>query len=161
MNDRARPAIDSHPAGKTPVTELAYTNYTNVDAGFVRPYERGDRLVRGHVGTIEVESGDGVTAIAERLFARHNRDDRPDRQLCPSMSVGDVIVIGEIAVSVAGVGFQQVDVDANDLIVDRSGRQVIDEPRPVGSTVRTIVAGWSTPQPTVARLGITVEGFGR
>jgi hypothetical protein len=30
--------------------ELAYTNYTNVDTGFVRPYERGDRLVRGHAG---------------------------------------------------------------------------------------------------------------
>jgi hypothetical protein len=158
VNDR--PRADHHPAGTT-VRELAYINYTNVDAGFVRPYERGDRLVRGHVGTIEVESGDNVTAIAERLFARHNRDDRPDRRLCPSMSVGDVIVIGEVVVSVAGVGFQRVDVDADDLIVDRSWRQVIDEPRPVGPTVRTIVAGWSTPQPTVASSGITVEGFGR
>jgi hypothetical protein len=160
VNDPLRPRIDSYRAGAS-VTELAYANYTNVDAGFVRPYERGDRLVRGHVGTIDVEPGDSVTAIAERLFARHNRDDRPDRQPCPSMSVGDVIAIGETAVSVAGVGFHRVGIDANDLIVDRSWRQVIDEPRPVGPTARTIVAGWSAPQPSVASSAITVEGFGR
>jgi hypothetical protein len=33
--------------------ELAYTNYTNIDAGYLRPYESGDRLVRGYSGTIE------------------------------------------------------------------------------------------------------------
>jgi hypothetical protein len=76
------------------------------------------------------------------------------------MSFGDVIVIGEVAVSVAGVGFQRVDVDADDLIVDRSWREVINEPRPVGPTVRTIVAGWSTPASPVASPRITVEEFG-
>jgi hypothetical protein len=141
--------------------ELAYTNFTNVDAGFIRTYECGDRLVRGHIGTIEVTETDDVTAIAERLFARHNRDDRPDRDQCPSMSVGDVIVIGEVAVSVGGVGFQRVDLDPDDLIVDRTWREVINEPRPIGATVRTIVASWSTPTPTPARPGITVEESGR
>jgi hypothetical protein len=81
---------------------LAYTNYTNVDASYLRPYERGDRLVRGYSGTIDVDPTEPPTVIAERLFVRHNRDDRPAAQLCPSMSVGDVIVIGEIATSVAG-----------------------------------------------------------
>jgi hypothetical protein len=141
--------------------ELAYMNYTNVDAGFVRTYEHGDRLVRGHAGTIDVEHADDVTAVAERLFARHNRDDRPDRHLCPSMSVGDVIVIGEVAVSVAGVGFQRVDLDNNDLIVDRSWQEVIDEPRPVGPTARRIAARWATQEPTLASPGITFEGCGR
>ena len=141
--------------------ELAYTSYTNVDAGFLRPYERGDRLVRGYTGVVDVDEADDVGAVAERLFARHNRDDRPDGQLCPAMSVGDVIVIGEVAVSVAGVGFQLVDVDSDDLIVDRTWRQVIDEPRPIGPTVRTIVAGWSTPASTVSGSGTTIEGIRR
>ena len=34
---------------------------------------------------------------AERFFVRHHRDDWPDGQLCPSMSTGDVVVIGETA----------------------------------------------------------------
>jgi hypothetical protein len=53
-----------------------------------------------------------------------------------------------------------VNVDTNDLIVDRTWREVIDEPRPIGPTVRTIVAGWSTPAPIVSH-GIKVEGLGR
>jgi hypothetical protein len=65
-----------------------------------------------------------------------------------------------ICVSVAGAGFQRVDVDAGDLIVDRGWREVIDDPWPVGPTVRTIAAEWSTSPSTVGRLGITVEGFG-
>jgi hypothetical protein len=140
--------------------EVAYTSYTNVDAGFIRTYERGDRLVHGYTGTIDVHDGDDASTIAERLFARHNRDDRPDRDLCPSMSVGDVIVIGEIAVSVAGVGFRRVDVDADDLIVDRTWRDVIDEPRPIGPTARTVVAGWTTPAPEVTGSGILAEDLG-
>src|SRR5262245_39242559 len=99
--------------------ELAYTNYTNVDAAYLRPYEHGDRLVGGYSGTIQVDPSESSTAIAERLFVRHNRDDRPDALLCPSMSVGDVVVLGEVAVSVAGCGFVQVVVDVDDVIVDR------------------------------------------
>jgi hypothetical protein len=34
--------------------------------------------------------------LAEDVFARHNRDDRPDGQLCPSMSIGDVVMFGEL-----------------------------------------------------------------
>jgi hypothetical protein len=125
----------------------------------VRPYERGDRLVRDHLGTIDVEPAEDVTVIAERLFARHNRDGRPVRHRCPSMSVGDVIVIGELALSVAGVGFHRVDVAADDVIVDRSWQQVIDEPRPVGPSVRAIVAGRTSPGPTAASPGSTIDGF--
>jgi hypothetical protein len=77
------------------------------------------------------------------------------------MSVGDVIVIGEVAMSVAGVGFQQADVDSEDLIIDRTWRQVIDEPRPIGPTVRTIVAGWSAPTSTISGSGTTIEGIMR
>ena len=56
----------------------------------------------------------------EQLFAKHNRDDRPDGQLCPSMSVGDVVILGETAYTVESIGWERVDLDAADLITDRS-----------------------------------------
>lgn len=137
----------------------AYTNYTNVDAGYLRPYVPGDRLVRGYSGTIDVDPTEAATVIAERLFVRHNRDDRPDAPLCPSMSVGDVVVIGEIALSVAGCGFEQVVVDAGDLIVDRNWRDVIDEPpaRP-GDAVRGGIASWRRSQLSPSS-GSSLEGL--
>ena len=111
------------------VIEVAYTNYTNLDAGYARPYKPGDRLVSGHRGHIDIDRLDQLDlhAIAGRLYIRHNRDDRPDGLLCPSMSIGDVIVIGETAVSVDTVGFRRVTLDGADLITDRSWRAVITE----------------------------------
>ena len=64
---------------------ISYTNYTNLDVGFSRPYQCGDRLVRGYSATIVTNRGEPIEAVAERLFTRHNRDDRPDGQLCPAM----------------------------------------------------------------------------
>ena len=107
-----------------------YANFTNVDARYARPYEPGDRLVLGHRGQIDVDDVSDLDAVAEQLFARHNRDDRPDGQLCPSMSVGDVIVMAEVAVSVASRGFRVVHPDPADLIVDRPWRVVVTEPAP-------------------------------
>ena len=46
--------------------EIGYTNYTNLDACFSRPYECGDRLVRGYSGTIVTDRGERIEAIAER-----------------------------------------------------------------------------------------------
>jgi len=110
------------------VITITYTNYTNIDASFCRTYEPGDRLVRGYTGSIEIEDWDGFVSgphnVAERIFARHNRDDRPDGQLCPSMSVGDVIIISETAVSVDRVGFVVVQLDAADLIIDRTWKDM-------------------------------------
>jgi hypothetical protein len=101
---------------------LTYTNYTNLDAGFWRPYEKGDRLVKGWEGDVAWQPSS--IAMLEVLFARHNRDDRPDGQLCPSMSIGDVVVIGEVAHSVDNVGFVAVTVDPADLITDRTWTEV-------------------------------------
>jgi hypothetical protein len=139
--------------------ELAYTNYTNVDAGYLRPYEPGDRLVRGYSGTIEIDPTESPTAIAERLFVRHNRDNRPDAVLCPSMSVGDVVVVAEVAVSVAGCGFVPVVVNADDVIVDRSWREVINEPQDrAGNAAREAIATWSgggpSSSPAISRAGL-------
>lgn len=102
---------------------MQYTNYTNMDSRFSRPYEPGDRLVRGWSG--EVDWHPSVNQMLEVLYERHNRDDRPDGQLCPSMSIGDVVVIGEVAYSVATWGFfGPVVLDAADLITDRTWREV-------------------------------------
>jgi hypothetical protein len=105
------------------MSTLTYTNYTNIDASFCRPYEPGDRLVKGWSGDIEVANAD-FDGLVEVIYAKHNRDDRPDGRLCPSMSVGDVVVIGETALSVASIGFIRVAVDPADLITDRTWTEV-------------------------------------
>lgn len=66
------------------MTSFEYTNWTNLDSHFVRPYQPGDRLVRGHTGTIEGELPSEY--LCEAIWLRHNADDRPDGQLCPSQS---------------------------------------------------------------------------
>lgn len=104
---------------------LAYTCYTNVDRGFDGTYQQGDRLVRGHIGMIEVPIGTSMAAAAEMVYAVHNRDDRPDGQLCPSMSIGDVVTFGEVALSVSEVGFRSVELRPDDLITSRSWREVV------------------------------------
>jgi len=85
--------------------------------------------VLGYRWRIDVDDVTDLNDIAEQLFARHNRDDRPDGQLCPSMSVGDIL-IGETAVSLASRGFQVVHPHRDDLIVDRPWSIVVDEPAP-------------------------------
>jgi hypothetical protein len=104
---------------------MKYVNYTNLDSHYLRAYQSGDRLVRGHQGEVDGSAGLSMVATAERLFTIHNRDDRPDGQLCPSMSVGDVIAFGEIAFSVDACGFKRVDLDHRDLITDRSWREAV------------------------------------
>jgi hypothetical protein len=101
---------------------IGYTNYTNLDASFGRGYRRGDRLVKGYSGEV---SGDPGPYMLEHLFDRHNRDDRPDGRLCPSMSVGDVIILGETAWTVESMGFAPVDIDLRDLITDRTWKDAV------------------------------------
>src|SRR5262245_8464725 len=115
------------------VAGIKYTNYTNIDASFCRAYEPGDRLVRGWQGELppcftpreDLPLEQLMLGIAEVLFARHNRDDRPDGRMCPSMSVGDVVVIGETAMSVDHVGFKVVTLDESDLITDRTWVEMV------------------------------------
>lgn len=109
---------------------MRYTNYTNLDSRFCRTYEQGDRLVKGWEGEVDRAEGEVLTTTLERLFMKHNRDDRPDGQLCPSMSIGDVVLLhadsGDKwqAWSVDDCGFVQVLVDPADLITDRTWREV-------------------------------------
>ncbi len=74
---------------------MSYRNFTNGSAPFLRGDQPGDVLIAGWAGTVILDESLDVFAAAERVFVSHNRDDRPDGQLCPSMSVGDVLVIGE------------------------------------------------------------------
>ncbi len=103
--------------------EVTYTNYTNGSTSFRRGYEPGDRLIEGWSGSITVDPTDDAYAIAERLFVRHNRDDRPDGQLCPSMSIGDVVVFAETALTVEDVGFRAVGIDRSDIVTDLTWRE--------------------------------------
>ena len=118
-----------------------YQCRTNLDAGFARPYQPGDRLVKGWSGALEPGPAMSLEAMAAAVFDRHDRDDRPDGQLCPSMSIGDVVMFGEVALSVGRVGFVAVRVAPGDLITDRSWRQALDDSAP--STARSIVDVWS------------------
>jgi len=107
---------------------VRYTNYTNLDACFLTPYQPGDRLVKGWTGEVDEFTVSDVAIVEvtlERIFTRHNRDDRPDGQLCPSMSIGDVVILSAddaipAAWSVNDRGFVPVTVDPADLITDRT-----------------------------------------
>ena len=108
--------------------EISYRNYTNGSHPFMRGYEPGDVLIAGWAGTVTLDESLDVFAAAERVWIRHNRDDRPDGQVCPSMSVGDVVVIGETALTVESCGFSICTVDAAGVVTDRTWRQWIDSP---------------------------------
>ena len=108
--------------------EISYRNYTNGSRPFMRGYEPGDVLIAGWAGTVTLDESLDVFAAAERVWVRHNRDDRPDGQLCPSMSVGDVVVLGETALTVEACGFSICTVEGADVISDRTWRQWIASP---------------------------------
>ena len=113
---------------------LPYRLLHNLDARFSRGYLPGDRLVEGHRGTVELhgttsvdpaaqatdDGGPSLVSVAlsvacDQIFALHNRDDRPDGRDAPSLSVGDVVVLGEAAFTVVSLGFEIVVVDPADV----------------------------------------------
>lgn len=82
---------------------MPYQVLHNLDARFMRGYEPGDRLADGFAGEIASPELDQdrsalealyqmMLGTAEAVFVRHNRDDRPDGQQFPSISVGDVVI---------------------------------------------------------------------
>ena len=107
------------------MTNITYTNYTNVSSTYRAGYRPGDCLIEGWSGTMPIDAATVVdpAAIAELIFERHNRDDRPDGQLCPSMSVGDVTVIGEVVLTIEPVGFRECVLDATDIDRTRTWTQ--------------------------------------
>ncbi len=93
---------------------IDYRILHNLDACFSRPYQPGDRLADGYVGRVAVDND--LASVPEEIFATHNRDDRPDGKFAPSMSVGDVVIVGETAFSVDRFGFTTVTVNTIDLL---------------------------------------------
>lgn len=106
----------------TKTISLPYKILHNVWSDFWTTYAPGGgKLADGWSGVVEVEvaAGDDPVAVmkwgAEIVFGRHNRDNRPDGQLAPSLSVGDVVLMGETALAVALEGFEEVMLDRSDL----------------------------------------------
>lgn len=95
---------------------MHYQLYHNETARFGRPYEPGDELTKGYRGEFppcfsireDLDPQEAHIRLAEVIFQKHNRDDRPDGRTAPSLSVGDVVVIGEVALSVASIGWEFV-----------------------------------------------------
>jgi hypothetical protein len=54
-------------------------------------YVEGDPLVFTYRGSIESLTVTSVKSLLEEIWERHNRDDRPDGKIGPSLSVGDVV----------------------------------------------------------------------
>jgi hypothetical protein len=69
-------------------------------------------------------TGATVRGVRLNVFARHNHDDRLDGQLRRSISVGDVVTFGELAVSDNDIGFTCVGLARADLVVDRTCGQI-------------------------------------
>ena len=70
-----------------------YRIYHNVQSGF-QPYVPGDRLwFDGTAYEIPADEYDGAFDLLEPITERHNRDDRPDGQRAPSLSVGDLVAL--------------------------------------------------------------------
>lgn len=101
----------------------------------VSSYEDGDRLVLVYTDTIEAATD---LEACNLLFTRHNVDDRPDGNLGPSLSVGDVVVLRpveagaikdpSVAYACESSGWSQVPVPTN--IDPRFWVEVMDEQFP-------------------------------
>lgn len=72
----------------------------------------GEQFVKTWEG--EVPDGLALNAAAEQVFHAHNQDSRPDGQIGPSMSVGDIVIFetpeGDQALVCASMGFAEVEV---------------------------------------------------
>lgn len=63
--------------------------------------------------------------LLERIFMWHNADDRPDGQLGPSLSIGDVVILGERSWTCSTIGWSLFDVIPENVITDRPWIEVI------------------------------------
>lgn len=85
--------------------------FQNLDGNYRTPYKEGDRLLLAWVGS--VEGDEPGEAAAELVYELLNRDDRPNRYVAPSLSIGDVVSLatddGSLSTWAVGqFGYQQV-----------------------------------------------------
>lgn len=111
-------------------------NVTENEHGY-RPYRGYDSPAVLETDTFietwtgEVEDHIDFEVAAERVFHEHNVDDRPTGRICPSMSVGDVVVFetpyGDLAYGCQSMGFKVVPMPKN--ILDTTWVALMDERR--------------------------------
>jgi hypothetical protein len=91
------------------------------------PLGEGEQFV--HTWTGEIAEQPTLFHAAEVVFHDMNVDSRPTGQICPSMSVGDVVVFktpeGEKALACASMGFAEVEVPTE--ILDTTWRALMDQ----------------------------------
>lgn len=92
------------------------TAYINVDSDYWTPWEPGKRLATDPALTMTVNAKDPMEA-AMRMWVIGNRmDEDAAGRTWPSgvrsLSIGDVVVIGETALAVAHVGWKPVSLSA-------------------------------------------------
>lgn len=104
--------------------EHGYRPFRGFEDGAVQP---GDTFI--HTWSGEVEDHIDFDVAAERVFHEHNVDDRPTGRICPSMSVGDVVVFetpyGDLAYGCQSMGFEVVPTPTN--LLDTTWRAWADE----------------------------------
>lgn len=101
---------------------MRYELFHNLDAGGHWSWKEGDRLARGWSGEVAPRLGDddrvSVPETLEAVFLLHNADDRPDGQRVWSLSVGDVVVLGETAWTCERRGWQPCSLDESAVVAD-------------------------------------------
>lgn len=106
---------------------IEYCTYTNMSGPLRRGYRPGDTIVAGWTGSVEIDNPSTINGVrlTEHVFEIHNRDDRPDGQICPSMSVGDVVMFGETALTIEREGVAVCSVDPGDLVAHMTYREFL------------------------------------
>lgn len=94
---------------------MNYSIFHNLDARCWREWTAGDRLATGLTGSTPNFDLRDIEILLEGIFAIHNAPDRPDGWTAPSLSIGDVVVVGESAWSVGRRGWIPVSIQAADI----------------------------------------------
>lgn len=125
-------------ADRTDLGNTGYVVLINVSFDprqYLDGYQPGDPMVETWRGEIEDESGTlgqmSQPVILERIYIRHNREDRPDGRIGPSLSIGDVLCVGEQSFACRMRGFEEVPTPEN-ITTDKSWVQIMDEKRKAG-----------------------------
>lgn len=87
--------------------------YYQATMPLLRGYEPGDTLILVVRGDIEIAPGAEQTAC-EYFWTELNVDDRPWGDRVRSMSMGDVVVLGEDAYTPVTLGFERVQLRPED-----------------------------------------------
>lgn len=97
--------------------KYTYTALANIsplthpeDLSMLCGYKPEHPLAVSHQGTVEATSLD---AAPEEVWLLLNRDDRPNAQQAPSLSIGDVVVLhtpdGDVTYACEPIGFRRLD----------------------------------------------------